>query len=120
MSVQKVDIEKAVKLHRDKNWPVPRIAALFGVQRQAVWRAFRTAGYEPPGTIARREAAQRRLDAVYASIGTRRPATSRRESLNEALANAPRVHRDPCQRCGCRGDIECKHRWAPPLGVRFG
>ena len=28
----------------------------------------------------------------------------------DRIANARRVSRDPCPRCGVRGDIGCKHR----------
>lgn len=74
--------------------PVRDIAAEFGVKRPAVYKALRSTGAMPPYGAARAEPAsppQRR--------GSRQP------RLDPALI----VSRDPCFRCGARGDLGCAH-----------
>lgn len=78
---------------------VGEIAAEFGVQRPAVWKALRRGGLLPPYKSK-------------ASAGRGRP-----RKPKVALAETSPiviVDRDPCLMCGTRGDVGCRHRPASP------
>lgn len=70
-----------------------------GVGRPAIWRRLRSGGALPPYSTRTNKTARR----------------TRSEIVIEKLF-APRVDRDPCPRCGVRGDIDCGHSKAP-LGM---
>lgn len=106
MSRALVDAKQAVSMHK-RGRSVADIAAYFGVKRPCVYGAFKRQGYETAEMIARRAAT---------------PSRSHHNLHNEALAagrprmpaanDGQRVERDPCFRCGVRGDIGCGCRKA--------
>jgi hypothetical protein len=79
------------------------LARQYGVQRPAIWRRLVSGGERP-------------------SYGTRGPSGRKSAGImrdRELRPNAPPpVDRDPCQRCGVRHDIGCKHSRAP-VGMTF-
>jgi hypothetical protein len=83
---------------------VKLIAQEFGVQNPAIWRALRKAGLLPP----------------YAPKVPGGPGKPRApKAVPEAGPAAPLVlvERNPCPRCGVRGDVGCAHRRATPAQV---
>lgn len=93
---------------------VKEIAAQFGVQSPAVWKALRRGGVLPPycprvnGGAGRpkgggqRGYTENRLRIEVATIAAREAKEPPRPSHT--------VDRDPCFMCGVRGDIGCEHR----------
>lgn len=87
---------------------VGELSTLYGVQRPAVWKAFRAGGVVAPY----QSRADDRRGRPKGGGGT--PGyTEHRRGLREAKANQPRVDRDCCPRCGARGDYGCGHSRAP-------
>lgn len=96
-------------------------SAALGIQRPAVWKRLRNGGaiaaYQP-----RREGGKGRpLGGGVPGYTAQRneKALAAAEARDATAKKAPRVHRDPCPRCGVRSDIGCEHSQAP-LGVLFG
>lgn len=75
--------------------PVSEIASTMGVQNPAIYSALRRAGVLPPLKSRTPHTVR------YTPSGGRKSA--------RAMMAAPRVARDPCPRCGTRGDIGCAH-----------
>jgi hypothetical protein len=81
------------------------LAEAEGIQRPAIWKRLRQGGALPPYNV-RRE----RSGRLAAGI---------KGQSNEPKFNmAQVVDRDPCQRCGARGDYDCGHRRVR-LGTQF-
>lgn len=109
-----VDPAEAVALHRDKNWGVGRIATHYGVQKPAIYRAFRALKYYTP--IMK----QSRARSLRANLRSWRPLGRPKEYPAEGLPMPERVEsREPCPRCNVRSDIGCKHSKAK-LGWSVG
>ncbi len=82
---------------------ITTLAELHGVRRGAIEMRIRRGGLLPPYRV-----------------GTRIQRTRRQQAESLETANKrQRVDRDPCPRCGARGDIGCKHTRSP-LGTVFG
>lgn len=84
---------KAMAAGEDITVFVGRLASTEGVQRPAIWRRLRAGGALP----------------AYRSSGKKYPykPLSKYKPRQEVLP--PTVNRDPCPRCGVRGDIPCGH-----------
>jgi hypothetical protein len=92
--------QRMIALGGDPREIVTGLAAIYCVNRPAIWRRLRTGGVLPP----------------YRS-GTSITRIRRRASeITADKDKQPRVDRDPCQRCGVRHDIGCRHSQAP-LGM---
>ena len=93
---------RALKSEAEIPDAVGGIAAQEGVERPAIWRRLRAGGvlkaYQPGKPLGPRQ---------------KRP---KREEAGAAHNDMPRVYRDPCPRCGARGDYNCGHSKAP-LGM---
>lgn len=106
---------EVVRLHRDEKLKVAEIAARLGITVPAVYRAFRRQGYflatmkEPNLPRARKPADLLPPDP----LPSQRPGTPGAKAIAEQERMAlPRVERDPCGRCGARGDYGCGCRRA--------
>jgi len=98
--------------------PVKEIAADFGVQNPAVWKALRRGGVLPPYTPSTTGTGGRPKGGGIPGYTDTRLAKSaahiaRIEASRPAIPDS-RVDRDPCFMCGVRGDIGCIHRSAHP------
>jgi hypothetical protein len=91
----------AVAAGEDTTAVVGQLATWFDVQRPAIWKRLRRGGAVP----------------AYKTLQVRQKRRTKSEVF-QARAEAPRVDRDPCPRCGVRGDLPCKHNrtW---LGTSF-
>lgn len=85
--------------------PVCDIAAEFGVKRPAVYKALRSTGALPPYGVSRSD-----------PKAPPKPRSKRKPVIDPALI----VFRDPCPRCGVRGDIGCQHSAALSQSQRQG
>jgi DNA-binding MarR family transcriptional regulator len=89
---------------------IEQLAAAEDVQRPAIWKRLRMGGVIP-------DYAPRKDHGRGRPVGGGRPGYTerRRQSSLEARSEPPRpiVDRDPCPRCGVRGDIGCGHSHAP-------
>lgn len=92
--------QRQVSVGGDPAEIVSGLAAFYNVNRPAIWRRLRAGGVLPP----------------YRSDGPRKIKRRPLHELNEDRDSQPRVDRDPCPRCGVRGDIGCGHSRAP-LGM---
>lgn len=81
---------------------VGQLAEAHGVQRPAIWRNLRSGGVIAP----------------YKHRARRGPVEIA-QATKEASVPDP-VGRDPCPRCGVRGDIGCHHRKARLAAAVFG
>lgn len=92
-------------------------AAMLGVQRPAIWRRLRSGGVLP-AYAPRKEGGKGRPkgggEPGYSA--KRREASIAHSEARQPPADAERVYRDPCPRCGVRADYGCDHRSAR-LGV---
>ena len=102
------DIDMVCRLYRhavaageDPSAVVGMLAEMRGVQRPAIWRNLRAGGVLPPYGVGRARG------------------TKPRTRTTPNYEDAPRVHRDPCSRCGVRGDIGCSCPKAR-VGTVFG
>jgi hypothetical protein len=93
---------RQIGLGGDPSEIVSGLACFYQVNRPAIWKRLRMGGALPPYRT--------KVDIKRG----RRP----RAELNADRASQPRVDRDPCQRCGVRHDIGCKHDRAP-VGMTF-
>lgn len=87
---------------RDRTLLVTELVARHGIGRSAIYRNLVKGGLHTP--MPQAPAAKR---------------ASKREAAGDDAADKPRVSRDPCPRCGCRGDFDCGHDRGA-LGCRFG
>ena len=102
---------------------VEQLAQDFGVQRAAIYKQLRQGGALPPYQASDTKRAAARLRVKRAtSVGARNGRTQPSQSAplgagkvvkGPDLPAAAPVRRDPCFRCGVRGDIGCAHQ---PLG----
>jgi hypothetical protein len=77
---------------------VGELASSAGVNRPAIWKRLRAGGIIPP----------------YRNKLANTRATRRTNlQLAQAARGMARVERDPCPRCGCRGDYPCGHDRTP-------
>jgi hypothetical protein len=128
MPTRKVDPLAVLALFNDQV-PVVAIAEKFGVQRAAVYRCLYRQGIVscdsrpgmPPAGTQLRKAANFNKRRDHAKGKGPTGITRHRATGAAAFENAPPPiePRDPCLRCGVRGDIGCKHRRAP-LGWSVG
>lgn len=94
---------------------VSELAARFDVQRPAIWKALRVGGVLAPYAPRQDGGAGRPLGGGEPGYTEHR----RERSVEVAIARRPEfppeqfVDRDPCPRCGVRGDIGCSHSRAP-------
>lgn len=100
-----VDSALAVQLHREGNRTVPQIAVHFGVQPPSIYKAFRKHGYFTPGMLENRKPREPRM---YLPPAAGKCLLGRPIAAVKAVNALPIVNRDPCFRCGTRGDLGCK------------
>jgi hypothetical protein len=98
---------------------VGELAAMHDVQRPAIWKSLRSGGVIAPYAPSLKGGKGRPRGGGEPGYSHRR----REKSLACSEArNEPRsdqyVDRDPCPRCGVRGDYGCAHTRAP-LGTSF-
>src|SRR5689334_5063381 len=109
---QRVNDAEAIALHRDKKWTVARIANHFQVLPPAIYRSFKRGGYVFQSIYHLRplkKSAPPKL-RLPKEANPNPPAPMKRKSYltGAALfesAPPPIEPRDPCPRCGVRGDI---------------
>lgn len=96
--------------------PVKEIAAEFGVQNPAVWKALRRGGVLPPYQPKTERGAGRPVGGGTAGYTAKRleksaAAIAEREARESQKASSVvRVFdREPCPMCGTRKDFGCKH-----------
>jgi hypothetical protein len=109
----------AVAAGEDTTDVVGQLATWFDVQRPAIWKRLRRGGAIPPYAPKTYGGKGRPIGGGASGYSERRRKASLSRSTNRAaMAAAPRVVRDPCPRCGVRGDLPCKHNrtW---LGTSF-
>lgn len=92
---------RAVRNGTSQREAVGQIALARGRSRHRIWTVLRIGGVLPPYQTKE----QRRAASVPPPMPMPRP--------------RPPVSRDPCPRCGARGDVECGHS-RRQLGVMFG
>lgn len=106
---------RAIAAGEPQNDVVRELADREGVQRPAIWRRLRTGGVLP-------EYGRRKANGQGRPAGGGNPGYSaRRRQLAIQAAESQRpdlrpellVDRDPCPRCGARGDFGCGHSQAP-------
>lgn len=99
--------------------PVGSIAAQFDVQRPAVWKALRRGGVLPDYKPRKPMGPGRPVGGGEPGYqeNRRSRALAKIERRDEA-APAP-VNREPCHRCGARGDIGCLHSWSRAEDAHF-
>lgn len=88
--------KKAVSCGEDGSDVVGYLAAMEGVQRPAIYKRLRQGGLLPPYPSDQRP---RRYQPYIPRL--------ERKVVHREMP--PRVYRDPCPRCGARGDVECGH-----------
>lgn len=84
---------RAVAAGEDIGTFVGRLAASEGVNRPAIWRRLRAGGALPP----------------YQSQAKKYPYKPLGQYRAKSETLPPVVDRDPCPRCGTRGDLNCGH-----------
>lgn len=97
---------------------VAELAARHDVQRPAIWKSLRKGGVIAP--YAPRQNGGRGRPRGGGEPGYSEQRREKSMAYREAIRIEPRadqyVDRDPCERCGVRHDIGCKHTRAP-LGM---
>lgn len=106
MSRKRIDAALAVSMHRDSDVKVRDIAAFFDCQCPAIYRAFRAQGYFTVNMIERRPPPA--VPIYLPPAAPTREHNGRTSNCDKMLDALPIVYRDPCMRCGTRGDIGCK------------
>jgi hypothetical protein len=98
---------------------VAALAALHDVQRPAIWKRLRNGGVIPP-YAPRQDGGKGRPagGGVPGYTAVRRRRSQDHREQQEAKPLPPRIDRDPCPRCGVRGDFGCSHSRAQ-LGTSF-
>lgn len=90
------------------------LASEYDVQRPAIFKALRSGGvmppYEPRSDYGR---GRPRGGGVPGYSERRRERRRALSEIREERMSQPRVDRDPCQRCGVRHDVGCRHSRAP-------
>lgn len=104
-------------MHRDEGVTVQQIAADFGVKLPAIYRAFRQRNYR----TEKMKRADEGANFNYPPAANDRQGQRKfdMEAEEAAIAAMRIVPRDPCPRCGVRGDIGCRCP-KTPLGWRAG
>jgi hypothetical protein len=92
---------------------VERLAVIYDVQRPAIWKALRSGGALPPYQ-PHREGGKGRPKGG-GKPGYTEARRYKRQDSGTRLADVPEPvpSRDPCPRCGARGDYPCGHSKAP-------
>jgi DNA-binding MarR family transcriptional regulator len=102
----------ALAAGKTSNEAVGELAALNDVQRPAIWKRLRAGGVIAPYAQQQSGGKGRPIGGGEYGYTERR----RGRSLAEAARHEPRqdqfVDRDPCPRCGVRGDLGCRHNRA--------
>lgn len=101
-----VDDALAAKLHLEDKVPVAIIAKQMRVQPPAIYRALYRQGVKPMGRPAN-DGPKLKLPPQPAHNGNPACPPASKVAKREEEAALPRVDRDPCWRCGVRGDIGC-------------
>lgn len=93
--------ERALAIAADygRKMPIGMIAEKYDIQRPAVWKALRRAGVLAP---------YQPRDGAAAKPKPSPPQPIRKMSPDDIARRV--VSRDPCRRCGVRGDIGCIHQ----------
>jgi hypothetical protein len=94
-------------MHRDSGLTVRAIARHFGVQEPCIYRAFRLEQYFTPNMLERRH--ERSIGRLPPNPKGGASALAKGVYIPREENLPPRVYRDPCPRCGVRGDIGCGH-----------
>jgi DNA-binding MarR family transcriptional regulator len=98
---------RAVRADTEVPVAVALLAERYGTERSAIWRRLRSGGVLSPYR-------------PKSKAGRRQPYIPRSERHIPVRVLPSPVRRDPCPRCGVRGDIGCKHSGAAQLGMLFG
>ena len=83
--------------------PIDEVAGKFGVQRQTIYGIIRSKGV-PTGVRA-----QMRNERIAGETDRHVRERVFAHRFSGDLADDRYVRRDPCPKCGVRGDIGCKH-----------
>jgi DNA-binding MarR family transcriptional regulator len=98
---------------------VSELAARYDVQRPAIWKRLRDGGLIAPYAPRQNGGKGRPLGGgTPGYTATRRERSKEHHEQLEARPLPPRIDRDPCPRCGVRGDIGCAHSRVP-IGTAF-
>lgn len=92
---------------------VGELAAVYGVQRPAIWRRLRSGGVLPAYAPRVAGGSGRPKGGGIPGFSAKRRLASLNASGFFAEAPAP-VDRDPCSYCGVRADLGCKHNYRLP------
>jgi hypothetical protein len=94
---------------------VGELAMMYGVQRPAIWKRLRVGGVIPAYRKHTKGGKGRPPGGGTPGYSTGRfaKALAIAEKNRAEIDAIPRVDRDPCPRCGARGDIDCGHSHAP-------
>lgn len=85
------------------------LAAKFDVQRPQIWRTLRQGGVLPEYAPRKDGGKGRPHGGGVPGYTANRRARSMEIAEAKAIPLAPQVCRDPCHRCGVRGDFGCAH-----------
>lgn len=108
-----IDEAKAIKLHK-QGMKVRDIAIRLRCKPPSIYRAFQRNGHK---VAERAPGAGGIRGALFPPAMKASPIENRAQYEEEAIAAMRIAPRDPCQRCGVRGDIGCGCNKAP-LGWR--
>lgn len=78
---------------------ITHLSEMYGVQRPAIWKRLRAGGVLPGYG----------LQVIDRRVGRAAAGVSRHKTLDRYAVLPPKISRDPCPRCGVRGDIPCGH-----------
>lgn len=111
--------KRSLELGDPQSATVGELAAMFDVQRPAIWKALRNGGVIPPYTPRQDGGKGRPVGGgVPGYTAVRRQRSQDHREQQETKPLPPRIDRDPCPRCGVRGDFGCSHSRAQ-LGTAF-
>lgn len=100
-----VDDAAVVRLHIQDKVPIAAIAKRMRVQPPAIYRALYRMGHKPLGRPQPAPSEPRLPPPPAANQNAAVPTDKR--LAEQAMLATERVNRDPCFRCGVRGDIGC-------------
>jgi len=109
-----VDDDKVVQLHIHEGVAIATIATKMRVQPPAIYRALYRKGHRPRGRPDKQQREPRLPPPPAANANAAVPTAKR--LAEQQMLSAARVDRDPCWRCGVRGDIGCT---CPKPGVTW-
>lgn len=93
------------------------LAAAYDVQRPAIWRNLISGGLKAPYAPRQSGGKGRPHGGGTPGWSARRREAAIAHRQAQQPTSAP-VHRDPCPRCGVRGDVDCGHN-KQRIGVSF-